>query len=62
MQTVIKAKENLFNNGQCFTKGKIYIVNNVQLTEESQLIDMRVTNDMGESHIIGNWWRKFKIV
>lgn len=61
MQTTIKAKKDLYNNGKCFTKGKTYEVNK-QVKTESGLMDIQVTNDLNEPHLIGSWWREFKII
>ncbi len=59
--TIIKAKKDLHNRGKCFSKGKTYMVNKAINTEAS-LIDCMLINDLGESHIIGKWWRNFVIV
>ena len=59
--TTIKATKDLFNNGQCFTKDKTYIVNK-KVTLNSSLMDLMTTNDMGEPHLIGSWWRNFEII
>jgi hypothetical protein len=61
MKTIIKAKKDLYNKGKCFTKGRTYEVNKM-INYESSLMDMTLINDMGESHLIGSWWREFKIV
>jgi len=61
MKTTIICTENLYNNGKCFTKGKEYIVNKLVKTEAG-LMDTIVTNDQDEPHLIGSWWRNFKIV
>lgn len=58
--TTIKAKKNMYNRGLCFTKGKTYEVSKIKT--EASLIDAMVTNDLGEPHIIGQWWRNFTIV
>lgn len=59
--TTIRAKKDLFNNGKCFTKGSTYIVKK-HVSNQSELIDVATTNDLGEYHVIGNWWRNFTIV
>lgn len=59
--TTIKAKKDLYNNGKCFTKGQEYTVNK-DVKTEAGLMEATTTNDQGESHIIGSWWRDFKIV
>lgn len=59
--TTIKAKKNLYNNGKCFTKGKEYTVSG-NITNTASLMERVTTNDQGEPHIIGSWWRDFKIV
>ena len=58
--TCIVPKKDLFNGGKCFTKDKEYFVNKIIL-QESGLMEAKVTNDMGETHIIGSWWRDFRI-
>jgi hypothetical protein len=61
MKTIIKAKKDLYNKGLCFTKGNLYEVNgHIQVT--ASLMDKMITNNMGESHIIGSFWREFTIV
>ena len=62
--TIIKAKKNLFDNdGKCFTKNKEYIVKfDRPINTEASLMEAMVTNDFGEPHIIGNYWRDFIIV
>ena len=61
--TTIKAKKDLYNNGKCFTKGKEYkTVSDRTVKTESGLMEVMVTNDQGEAHVIGSWWRDFKIV
>lgn len=60
--TIIKAKKDLFNGGQCFTKGNKYEVQNKCINTEAGLMDCIVENDLGERHRIGGWWRDFKIV
>lgn len=60
--TTIKAKKDLYNNGKCFTKGKEYVIGK-NATKQSDLIDNAyTTNDLGEPHLIGSWWKNFKIV
>ena len=59
--TTIKATKNLFNAGQCFTKGKIYTTAKDCKTEAG-LMEAQTTNDQGQPHIIGSFWRHFKIV
>lgn len=59
--TIIKCKKDLYNRGKCFTKGKEYVVVN-DVKTEAGLMDRTVTNDQGEPHRIGGWWRNFKIV
>lgn len=61
MGTKIKCKKDLFNNGKCFTKGKTYHTNRT-LYNEASLMDVKIKNDLNEMHIIGSWWRNFKIV
>jgi hypothetical protein len=61
MATTIKATKTLHNGGQCFTKGETYEVSG-NVEKRQQLIDKYTTNDLKESHKIGNWWHYFKIV
>lgn len=61
MKTTIKAKKDLFNGGKCFTKGSEYTVNK-EVSIEAGLMECMTTNDMGEPHLIGSFWRNFKIV
>lgn len=61
MNTIIKAKKDLYNRGKCFTKGKEYLVQKI-LKNEAGLIETQVINDMNEAHIIGSWWKDFEIV
>jgi hypothetical protein len=61
MSTIIKAKKDLFNGGKCFTKGQTYEVSkNVNI--EAGLMEATAINDQNEPHLIGSWWREFKIV
>lgn len=64
MSTRIKAKKDLFNGGQCFTKGRIYTTLGTykEYLSEASLMEAQTTNDQGEPHIIGSWWRNFSIV
>jgi hypothetical protein len=55
-----KALKDLYNAGKCFTKGKEYEVGYAY--NNASLIDTTVTNDLGEPHIIGMWWRNFELV
>jgi hypothetical protein len=59
--TTIKAKKDLYNSGKCFTKGKTYTVNAAVRTPAG-LMDRQITNDQGQPHYIGAWWRNFVIV
>jgi len=56
----IKAKKDLYNGGKCFTKGKIYEVAPVNNT--AGLMERTITNDQGQPHIIGSFWRNFEII
>lgn len=60
--TVIEAKKDLYNGGKCFTKGKQYEVNHQLVKTEAGLMNVSVTNDQGQRHLIGGWWREFTIV
>ncbi len=59
--TTIECKKDLYNAGKCFTKGRQYEVNK-KIHQESSLMELSTINDMGEPHIIGSFWRHFKIV
>lgn len=61
--TTIKATKNLYNNGKCFTKGKEYkLIGDRVVKTEAGLMEAMTINDQNEPHIIGNFWRNFKIV
>lgn len=58
----IRAKNDLFNAGQCFTKGKCYEVETSRvLTTNASLMETHTYNDQREMHLIGSWWREFDI-
>lgn len=59
--TTIKATKDLYNAGKCFTKGKTYKVNK-QVKTEAGLMEAQTINDQQEPHLIGSWWKHFKIV
>lgn len=59
--TIIKAKKDLYNNGKCFTKNKEYTLN-TRIATTASLMDIQITNDLGQPHYIGSWWREFTIV
>ncbi len=60
--TTIIAKKDLYNGGKCFTKGKEYKIKfSRPITVEATLMDAHVINDLGQDHVIGGWWREFKI-
>lgn len=60
--TTIIAKKDLYNAGKCFTKGKEYtLVGSRVVKTEAGLMEAMTTNDMGQPHIIGIWWRDFTI-
>ena len=61
METTIKATKTLSNNGKCFTKGNYYTVTG-SVTTAAGLMEKITTNDQGQPHIIGSWWRNFVIV
>jgi hypothetical protein len=62
MEYRIRAKNDLFNNGQCFTKDKIYTVETSRsIFTNASLMDMKTTNDLNEKHLIGSWWREFDL-
>ncbi len=58
--TTIKAKKDLYNDGKCFTKGREYTTQ-ANVKTEAGLMDIQVTNDQGQPHNIGSWWRNFTI-
>lgn len=62
MVTIIKAKKDLYNNGKCFTKGREYIIKNRQVSTAAGLMEVMTNNDLNEDHIIGSFWRNFKIL
>lgn len=59
--TTIEAKKDLHNMGLCFKKGHRYTVDKLIKTEAG-LMDVMITNEQGQPHIIGGWWRNFKII
>lgn len=59
--TTIEAKKDLYNNGLCFKKGNQYEINKLIKTEAG-LMDVVITNAQNQPHIIGSWWRNFKII
>jgi len=61
MTTRIKAKKDLYNAGKCFIKGEIYIVSG-NVNTEAGLMEKQTINDLDQPHVIGSWWRDFKIV
>jgi len=62
--TTIKAKKNLYNGGRkAFTKGKEYkLIGDRTVKTEAGLMEAMTTNDDNEPHIVGSFWRDFKIV
>ena len=61
MQTIIEAKKDLYNLGKCFVKGEHYTVNGY-ITNAAGLMEKYTTNELNEMHLIGSWWREFKII
>jgi len=61
MYTKIKAKKDLYNLGKCFTKGRTYELKN-PIESVAALMEVTVTNDLGQRHTIGSWWRNFSLV
>lgn len=59
--TTIEATKDLYNSGKCFTKGKKYTVNK-KIQVAASLMELQTVNDFNEPHLIGSWWRHFKIV
>ncbi len=57
----VKAKKDLYNSGKCFTKGREYEIEG-NVYNQASLMDLATINDQGDRHIIGSWWRDFKIV
>ncbi len=63
MKTLIEAKKDLYNAGKCFTKGEIYEVEGWdKINQPAGLMEKTTINDLGEKHLIGSWWREFKII
>lgn len=63
MLTEIRAKKNLFNNGQCFTRDKRYQITSISpINSTYDLIHISTTNDLGQPHIIGVWHKDFEII
>jgi hypothetical protein len=60
-KTIIQAKKDLFNGGKCFTKGELYTINK-SVVNAAGLMECTTLNDQSENHIIGSWWRNFKII
>lgn len=62
--TTIKATKDLYNGGRkAFTKGKEYnLIGGGIVKTEAGLMERMTTNDDKEAHIIGSFWRNFKIV
>lgn len=61
MITKIRAKKDLYNAGRCFTKGRVYILPR-PIQTLAALLQYTMTNDKGEPHVIGSWWREFEAV
>lgn len=59
--TLIKANNNLFNGGKCFTANRIYETK-ADIRQQSDLMDAWVINDLDEKHKIGLWYKEFTIV
>jgi hypothetical protein len=59
MVTKIRAKKNLYNQGKCFTKGKVYMLPR-PIATLAGLLEYQIKNDLGEPHNIGVWWRDFE--
>lgn len=59
----IRAKKDLYNGGKCFTKNHEYIATlNRPINMESSLLEAKAVNNMGQTHIIGSWWRNFELI
>ncbi len=61
MKTIIMATEDLYNGGKCFSKYQTYVVKG-DIQTEASLMEKETLNDQYQKHIIGSWWRNFKIV
>lgn len=59
--TIVRPTKDLYNCGKCFTAYREYEIPKLIHTTAS-LMDMTITNDLGEPHRIGTWWREFEIV
>jgi len=63
MTIEIKAKKDLYNDGKCFTKDKVYKVESSRrITNNYGLEELYTVNDQNERHRIGNWYREFEIL
>lgn len=49
------------DGSRSFTKGEYYETGKV-IHNKASLIDAVTTNDQGESHIIGTFWRHFRVL
>lgn len=59
---IVKATEDMYNAGKCFTEGEEYEVLGYYEGSHAGLIDRHLVNDLGERHRIGMWYRNFEIV
>jgi hypothetical protein len=57
----ITATKDLYNEGKCFTKDKIYSTGGIKITDKFKLKDVTIENDLGERHEIGDWWKHFEL-
>lgn len=66
MSIKIKAKKDLIHNDgtTSFIKGNVYaILENVDpINVNARLMNWHTTNEQGERHQIGNWYKDFSIV
>jgi len=60
LYTKIRCNKDLFNDGLCFKKGKIYETPSVSVRH--QLIHTKVVNEKGEPHLIGMWYGNFTLI
>lgn len=61
MSAKLLCKQDLYNQGKCFSKGKIYETNRY-IDSQPQLMNVTLANDLGQPHQIGGWYKHFKIL
>lgn len=59
----IRAKKDLYNQGKCFTKNREYTFDTSRnIVNTYSLMEVMITNDLGEPHLIGHWHKDFDII